>query len=204
MFKPATFKKLIKEAWSGSGFTIGNKKGILMIEGNYWIINAKIKMMPNSMKAAIIECSGELPAEGEVFECCKGEENQQVLDFTTESDLEESWPNDTSRNVCARRVSINQNRYDVPSRVYQFKDRSITLISDIFTALINNAYVEHEKGETTVGIPVADKFGNVYWRNNIYKICAFHRNITTNEPTGLEAEDAHIVKILEMADLGQE
>ena len=71
-FKAAVFKKLIKEAYAGIGLTIGRAEEYIFLSGGYWLIWMKKDKIPNKLKASIIELTGELPINNQVFKARKG------------------------------------------------------------------------------------------------------------------------------------
>lgn len=198
--KPTIFKKLIKEAWAGGGLTVGCNGKTLFVEGGYWVINMKMRYVPNNLKASLVELVGELPAAGEVFESHKGEENQQVMEFTKEWDLEDNLPED-SRAGWPTVITMNTNKNSsYPSRLVQTIDRRITLISDIFIDLVDNKYIDEDGGEDyNIEMMVSEK--GVYWTNNMCAVMACKRYINNISPSPRDKKNKLVINALENLDL---
>lgn len=58
------FKKLIKEAYTGSGLNIKHDKDDIYIWGSYWCVKTKDRFFTKKEKAAVIELAGDIPQEG--------------------------------------------------------------------------------------------------------------------------------------------
>ena len=67
----ARFKKLVKSAFNTCGLTVGQIYGGLVISGNIWTTWTEEGYVPNWVKAAVMEYTGELPKQGCVFKAKK-------------------------------------------------------------------------------------------------------------------------------------
>lgn len=65
------FKRMIKEAYNGSGLTVGMIYEGLVIWSGQWATWTKEGYVPNWVKAAVMEYTGELPERGNVFQAKK-------------------------------------------------------------------------------------------------------------------------------------
>lgn len=65
------FKKWVKDAFNGAGLTVGRIYGGLVINSGTWITWTEDGYVPNWVKAAVMEYTGELPKEGCVFKAKK-------------------------------------------------------------------------------------------------------------------------------------
>lgn len=145
------FKKLIKRAYKTRDLHIANDGLGYTIAGGYWRIWIKHDWIPKKELAAVIELTGELPAEGQAFTAYE-EGNQYEIEF----------PNETSAIAlaleCKTMLEITPLvlRYATgqQARVLQRADtREIMLINDQFTDMITNKAIDHDKGESPVDGP---------------------------------------------------
>ena len=65
------FKKWIKNAFNHGGLTVGYLYDGLVIAGNPWVVWIREDDIPNWVKAAVMEYTGELPKYGCVFKAEK-------------------------------------------------------------------------------------------------------------------------------------
>ena len=81
------FKRWIKDAFRHNGLVVGRIYGGLVISGGAWATWTKEGYVPNWLKAAIMEHTGELPNEGEVFKAKKDEVQQYEVSENPYLDL---------------------------------------------------------------------------------------------------------------------
>lgn len=145
------FKRLIKQAYKTRDLHIANDGLGYTIAGGYWRIWIKHDWIPKKELAAIIELTGELPAEGQAFTACE-DGNQYEIKFPDE------------RNAMAIALECKMTLEITPlvlryatgqqARVLQRADtREITLINDQFTDMISNKAIDYGKGESSVQGP---------------------------------------------------
>lgn len=161
------FKNLLKKAWQGAGLTVGNDgEGIFLI-GTYWSIWLERWWMSNKTKATIIEFAGELPKEGEVFKCWKGQDNQYEMEqiYTREfynPSLQESKVEYINTGVSVEEFNgectILQNK----------KTQENIIIAKHIVDMVDNG--SREEGEQWVENPVGryyedKKTTEIYWQN---------------------------------------
>lgn len=145
------FKRLIKQAYKTRDLHIANDGLGYTIAGGYWRIWIKHDWIPKKELAAIIELTGELPAEGQAFTACE-DGNQYEIKFPDER-------NDMAIALeCKMTLEITPLvlRYATgqQARVLQRADtREITLINDQFTDMISNKAIDYGKGESSVQGP---------------------------------------------------
>lgn len=80
--KASAFKKLAKDSWERGVLVLSRKEDILLIQGASWIIAAQIDVVPNKIRAILVEMCGFLPDEGQTFRAAKGHENQYEFEQT--------------------------------------------------------------------------------------------------------------------------
>lgn len=76
--KTSLFKKLLREAYKGTGIRIGHSGKRFYIAGSYWALMVNENHFPKREKAAVVELIGDLPHE-EFFRANKEEGRQQLL-----------------------------------------------------------------------------------------------------------------------------
>lgn len=81
------FKRWIKDAFRHNGLVVGRIYGGLVISGGAWVTWTQEGYVPNWLKAAIMEHTGELPNEGEVFKAKKDEVQQYEVSENPYLDL---------------------------------------------------------------------------------------------------------------------
>lgn len=140
------FKRLIKQAYKTRDLHIANDGAGYTIAGGYWRIWIKHEWIPKKELAAIIELTGELPAEGQAFTVYE-EGNQYEMEL----------PNERSAMTIALECKMTLEitplvlRYATgqQARVLQRADtREIMLINDQFMDMITNKAIDHNKGES--------------------------------------------------------
>ena len=140
------FKKLIKQAYKTRDLHIANDGVGYTIAGGYWRIWIKHNWIPKKELAAIIELTGELPAERQAFTVYE-EGNQYEMEL----------PNERSAMTIALECKMTLEitplvlRYATgqQARVLQRADTGeIMLINDQFMDMITNKAIDHDKGES--------------------------------------------------------
>ena len=139
-------KRLIKQAYKTRDLHIANDGLGYTIAGGYWRIWIKHDWIPKKELGAIIELTGELPAEGQAFTACE-DGNQYEIKFPNERNAMEI------ALECEMMLEITPivRRYKTgqQARVLQRADtREIMLINDQFTDMISNKAIDHDKGES--------------------------------------------------------
>lgn len=162
--KPAVLKKLMKQQYKTSGLVVANNGPTIYIGGDWWGIETVREFIPNQIKAAIIELTGEFPEEGEIFNATK-DGNQMQMDInnmvTVESNL---------KKLKVTRLLIN---YEKQMRMLQDeKSNEIALLDETFVAMIDNKEINAEEGESLAKGPFI-KNKAVYWKNNVSSMKAY-------------------------------
>lgn len=87
--KKSVLKKMIKTAYAKEYLHIRNTGHELIFGSLYWIIKIDFEAIPKEIKAALIECCGELPDIGEQYLVTKDGNQLEVatLDIRTETGL---------------------------------------------------------------------------------------------------------------------
>lgn len=160
---------MLKQAYKTGGFVIGNDGGKVFIESGSWIIRVDEEYLPNKEKAAIIELAGELPAQGEAFECKKDETNQYTVPWNEYWNPDKTF--DESGVEFADTGIIMQ--YSLENlRVMQEKKsgRCVVLSEQYFNLVdINNINLSHEI-EPKGPVALTEEGKTLYWKNNIMSL----------------------------------
>lgn len=192
--KASAFKKLIKDAWSKEGLTIGAADGELFLAGGYWVIRVDRGEIPNKIKAAIIELTGELPAEDQVFTCRKGEGNQYEIAENEYWNIGERF--ETAKiPLTVTQVKIESSTRSI--RVLKLPDTGCVLVQDFFMELIDYSEVEKMEGKPE-GPMTTLPVGMLYWQNEIMTIAVCR--IDPGEPGGEIYDLAEALGILKLPE----
>ncbi len=162
------FKKLIKNAYSTSGLTVGADEEEYFFEGGIWVIRVDKNFLPNKEKAAVIELTGELPAAGEVFKAVKKQANQYLVNNNPVWDIQTQFKEaDLKFNVTKAVYETD----DQTVRVLQYeKDNTCIAVSEVFIGLIDIKAMDGAE-ETMIEGPAA-RGRILYWGNNIMTMAA--------------------------------
>ena len=180
MFKEQTFKSLCKQAWSGVGLTIGQNEGVYVLSGGYWIIKIKREALSNKAMATLIELTGHLPEEGELWMSRKDEADQYELNYgfdmyNTESMYEQSIEIEPKNILIEQATAV--------TRVMQDETDKIILINECFIQLIDNKHIMTEIGEEFTDQPRRHEAA-VLWKNNMCELVCYKRTLEeqSNQP----------------------
>ena len=157
------FKKMLKSAYNYGGLTVGRVYGGLVLSGNGWVTWTEEGYIPNWLKAAIMELTGELPRA----ECVFTAQKDEVLQFEI---AENDYLNLPERFAEARipfhvtpiEYSTNWAEY----RMLQNKQNGVivALPSGYFDVL---DFTELDKEEHAPAGPVSqsEAADRMYWKN---------------------------------------
>ncbi len=165
--KTTVFKKMLNEAYKKGGFTVGNDKGEIFVEGGTWVLRVNEENLPNKEKAHIIELGGELPAEGEVYKCQKGEPNQYTIPWN------DIWDTGKAFSECELEFGVTDITLQSPScpcRVLQEKATGKCIVmQELYYSLIDPVQSDRQT-ETEPEGPVTHDGRILYWKNNIMSL----------------------------------
>lgn len=85
------FKKWIKNAFNHGGLVVGRVYDGLVLYGGAWASWTQEGYVPNWLKAAIMEHTGELPGKGQVFKAKKDEVQQYEMSENSYLNLPERY-----------------------------------------------------------------------------------------------------------------
>ena len=158
------FKKWIKTAFRSNGLIVGRIYDGLVLQGGSWATWTQEGYVPNWLKAAIMEHTGELPEIGQVFRAKKDEVSQYEI----------------SENPCLNlpeRYREAKVPFVVIPVIYGSKWRNYRLFQCQQTGEVIPVYSEYyniidvrelEGEEWPIGPSAKDQKGNVLiWRNEV-------------------------------------
>lgn len=171
--KTAKFKKLLKEAYSGSGLRIGDMGDGIYLSGSYWIMWIRWGQIPKEKLAAIIEFVGEIPEDETGF--CATKDGQQY-----ELQLEDQMHVmvEAMKCKCAMEITtlLFENTHGNKWRVLQNPETGqIKMINERFIEMIDMKSVDQENGHTFPEGPLVGNTEGVFWMNNIMALYVMPR-----------------------------
>lgn len=166
-----TFKKLLKSAFRRDCLRIGNLNGGLLIHGGTFAVWFWNDMIPNKVKAAVIELAGELPEEGKIFKAT-GIGNQYEIPENPAWDIHRGLE-EADRRYVVTPVVLNDSRYDTFRFLQQAGAGPIRAIKEEFISLIDLAEIDHNHGEGTPAGPYGREDGyKFFWATDFCILCA--------------------------------
>ena len=136
------FKKMLKTAYKGTGFTIGSidECGVF-IQTSTWSVWFERITMPNRIKAAIVEFSGTIPENGEIFKVREGEPNQMEMDITAKPryDIKAMWMN--AKRPLKKLPILFDFRYIV-AQTYQDAKRNIVIVNHAIEDILKKSEMD--------------------------------------------------------------
>lgn len=139
------------------------------VSGAYWVLQMQEKHIPNKLKAAIIELTGDLPGGGEIFRAKKGEPNQYELQYY------EDYNVSSMAEAASMELTVTRSGYyDAARSLRLLQNRTnghLFLIGEELIQLISVEGLEETEGKP-VG-PLLQQAGErVFWINEIGAFCA--------------------------------
>ena len=155
------FKQLLKRAYKGTGFTLGSIDGAgIFVHSGYWMIWFERSVMPNRTKAAIIEFSGTLPEDGEIFKVREGEPNQYEIDQRKAFDVRRQWKD--AKNPL-KRLPVILSHYQTDICLYQDKYGRISAADALAEKIQSTRELDKQEG-SIMGPCTCDRpMGTIFW-----------------------------------------
>lgn len=128
------FKKMIKSAFNGGGLTVGLVYDGLVLSNGYWVAYTEIGSVPNWVKAAVMEYTGEIPKAGTIFRAAKNEPIQYEIAENQYYNLPERFAEAkypfTDTGIT---VTTNTNKF----RLMQQRDSGIICLQESLASVID-------------------------------------------------------------------
>lgn len=177
--KAAGFKNLMKEAWNRGILFVSRKDDEILIFGGSWIWCGQIDTIPNKVKAALVELTGELPDNHQSFKSGKNQDNQYEFTETIPWDrvniLFDLYYEEHSSEINETRVlleSMSGEHY----RVYR-NSENVLMLPAVYSFQLSNAEIMEDREHAYEG-PFVAKFTDiqarlVYWSNSTSMLACF-------------------------------
>lgn len=169
------FKKLVKDAFNSGGLQVGQIYGGLVISGGYWITWTQDGYVPNWVKAALMEYTGEMPREGYLFKAKRDEPIQYEISENEMLNLPEMF---MKAKVLFTETPIV---YDEKWKQYRFLQNSATQEIIAVNTYLYDVLDMKELGEENrpVGPSSLGNSGNMLiWKNEHSALAMFKMDIT--------------------------
>lgn len=169
------FKKMMKEAYNGGGLRVGRIYDGLVISSGTWISWTREGDIPNWLKGAVMELTGELPEEGDLFQASYSDGIQYQIKenpiYDLPSRFRESHFAFTDTKVTREGIRFFQNKQDM----------GIIAVNEKFASLID---LKELQGENPPMGPVSDigKGDFLIYKNEESAFC-FGRLSVSNSQT---------------------
>lgn len=152
-------KRLMLKAYKGNGLYMSRSEGWYTLQGGYWNARIAVGCMPKELLAAMVECAGVIPMEGESWTADK-EKNQLDLGIDFWQEIESDGTELSITPVAI--VSEGGTLY----RVLQFPGGTVmTFRSDLVSAA-DPSRIDRDNDEGSLEGPYYDGGGGVYWETN--------------------------------------
>lgn len=156
------FKKILKNAYKGSGLTVGILNGNLVLTNSTrtWGVQVDGDYVPNKLKAALVELIGDLPEEGEVLSYTQ-DGAQTEMDLG-EFDFYYMWMQ--AKDYAANTPFILKTGYDEYALMQIHSTMEMEPIYRGFLDIISAKELDHSMEEMP-GRP-SYRNGVLYWKND--------------------------------------
>lgn len=161
--KPQILKKMMKEAYKGSGLVLAATKERYYISGYWWELEVEKEFLTKTIAAQIIELAGEFPKTGERF-CAKENGNQMETCLKMEiGKMEREEGIEITKTMILSKTGVLQ-------RVLQKSNGEIALLNNKIVEMISDKEVDRDNGEHEhVGPAYSPKEGKVLFWNNVMR-----------------------------------
>lgn len=168
------FKKWIKTAYNNRYLKIGMVYDGLVLSNGYWITWTDENYIPNWLKAAIMEYTGELPENGKLFRAAKGEPVQYEIEINEYFNLPRKFMECT---VAFKETPVIHGIYRLLQCTHT--QEIIGIPEDIYSIL---DYKELEEESRPSGPSAADVYGDILmWKNETSALAICKSKIKQDE-----------------------
>ena len=168
------FKKMMKEAYNGGGLKVGRIYDGLVLSSGTWISWTRDEDVPNWLKGAVMELTGELPEEGDLFQASYTDGIQYQIKENPIYDLpgrfRESHFVFTDTKVTREGIRFFQNN----------QDRGIIAVNEKFASLID---LKELQGENPPMGPVSatEKGDSLIYKNEESAFCFMRLSVSNSQ-----------------------
>ena len=158
--KVPIFKKLLKQAFAADRMKVKMDESGLTVDCGHFAVWFEREHIPNKIKSAIVELSGEIPEEGKAF-LAQQSGNQYEMDSAV-LDLQNLLRQTDKRYV--QTPIVYSDDYDT----YRFlqmagKPDNIKLVADIFIQLLDPHELDFSAAEGTIQGPYGTENGTMFF-----------------------------------------
>lgn len=178
-FSTSVLIKLLKNSYKNNDLRIGNLSGGLVIATSRWLAWIDNNNVPNKIKAAVIELTGELPKPDYIFRVSKDQiKPEEIEEIAIYENMIKGYS--TARQTLIISPVIIQNPFDI--RILQNAIGKITgLREDYYKVIDKNAIDLDVEGEPVGPCYGASADDGVYWYNGISRLIIIPSNLIEND-----------------------
>ena len=153
-------KRLILKAYKGNGLYMSRSEGWYTLQGGYWSARIAVGCMPKELLAAMVECAGAIPAEGESWTADK-EKNQLDLGVDFWQEIEGD-----GTELSITPLMIVSGGETALYRVLQFPGGTVMTFRQELVSAADPSRIDWDNDEGSLEGPYYDGGGGVYWETN--------------------------------------
>lgn len=158
--KVPVFKKLLKRAFAANRMKVKMDESGLTVDCGHFAVWFEKEHIPNKIKSAIVELSGEIPEEGKAF-LAQQSGNQYEMDSAV-LDLQNLLRQTDKRYV--QTPIVYSDNYDTYCFLQMAgKPDNIKLVADIFIQLLDPHELDHAAAEGAIQGPYSMETGMLFF-----------------------------------------
>lgn len=165
------FKKLMREAYTGSGLHVKHKDGMLHIWGNCWCVRVKDEFFTKKEKAALIELIGDIPEEGTIRAHSKEELMPQP-----NNNFEDFMQMDPKTKYWKTNIMITEGEFGEECRLLVSDKEAIVPVLRRYVDLVDEEAVTKDDSTIIGPYQVEGSSWLMCWRNNTTAVAVAIRN----------------------------
>ena len=191
--KMKIFKGLIKRAYTGAGLIVGHLGEGILLADNHWVIWLEKECIPKKALAAIIELTGEIPEQGQVFRSTSAG-NQIAIPENETWNINKHWE-DTKVKYTVSNIQYRASEQTTYRMLQEQNTREVKMINNIFVDGIDENEIDREIETRPKGPRAIDANSQVvYWKN---EVCTLAAGLIMPK----EEEQTSFLKLLENVEL---
>lgn len=158
-----TLKKWMKQSWNAGNLIVGNLYDGLIIECGIFHVWLDAAAVPNKVKGAIMELTGELPEADRVFQAGK-EGNQYEIPWKERWNIPAA-ARDGKRYIVTPMVLADDKYHSFRFLQRAGKPEQVFTVSEMLMNLLDPAECDYELGEGTPQGPFKSDHSDIfYWK----------------------------------------
>ena len=160
-----TWKKIIKQAFNAERLVVGNRDGFLFVKTDHTSVWFPDFEVPNKVKGAVMELTGELPDAGEIFQAGKNGLQYEVpwLEHYNLKKMQEAM----RKRYVVTPVLLG-DKYQMLHFLQQADDKTVIhTIDEAYLKLLDPAELDHVHGEGEIAGPYGAEGNEMfYWKTD--------------------------------------